>query len=110
MTIATDPIRTPQNTTTGLDGSRLPRELSEPMTIDAESAPVTKKTAVRTMASTASPTVSHCGVPSPFNIAKRAPSKEMVGAPSTIVAIPVPFSGVASLATREVPVPYSERV
>lgn len=47
----------------------MPRELIEPMTTEAESAPVMKKMEVRIIASTASPKVMTWGVPSLMNMA-----------------------------------------
>ena len=51
MMIATAPITEPQKITTHLDGSSVPRCDSVPVTIDAASAPETKKIATRIMTS-----------------------------------------------------------
>jgi hypothetical protein len=50
MMAAIAPITTPQNTTTQREGSMVPRCESVPMTIDAASAPDTKKIATRSIA------------------------------------------------------------
>ena len=52
MTAATAPVSTPQNTTVRRDGSIVPRSDSVPMTIEAASAPDTKKMPTRTMTRT----------------------------------------------------------
>ena len=49
MIAAAAPVATPQKITVNLLGSRVPRSLSEPMTIEAASAPDTKKIATSTM-------------------------------------------------------------
>ena len=52
MTAATAPVRVPQKITTPRRGCSAPLELSDPITMEAASAPVTKKIATRTMART----------------------------------------------------------
>ena len=52
ITAATAPIITPQKITIGLRGSSTPYELIDPMMIEAESAPVTKKMPTSTMINT----------------------------------------------------------
>ena len=48
----TAPVAAPQNTTVLRDGSMVPRSDNDPITIDAASAPETKKMATRTITST----------------------------------------------------------
>ena len=50
--IATPPIAVPQNATIARGGSRIPRHVSMPITIDAASAPLTKNTATSTITTT----------------------------------------------------------
>jgi hypothetical protein len=52
MIAATAPVSDPQNTTVGREGSIEPFSLRVPMTIDAASAPETKKMPTRMMTST----------------------------------------------------------
>lgn len=52
MIAATAPVATPQNTTVNLDGSILPRSDKVPITMDAASAPETKKMPTRIMTNT----------------------------------------------------------
>ena len=52
MAAATPPVATPQKITVLRVGSMVPRSLSVPITIDAASAPDTKKIATSTMTST----------------------------------------------------------
>ena len=52
MIAATAPVSAPQKMTVGLLGSVEPRSLSVPMTIEAASAPETKKMPTSTMTST----------------------------------------------------------
>ena len=87
MMAATAPVSTPQNTITRLEGSMRPSVLSEPMTIEAESAPVTKKMPIKTMARRAMANVTPGVDPKCLIRSNRAPWKSTDGTPSTIVTI-----------------------
>jgi hypothetical protein len=70
-------------------------ELSNPITREAASAPVTKKMPTRTIARMETAPAMALGSGRWWSRSKSAPSKEMVGFPSTILARPSVVSGVA---------------
>ena len=86
MTAATPPVAVPQKMTERRVGSSAPFSLSAPMTIDAESAPVTKKIAMRMTVTIMRITETAPGSGSAPSMSKRMRSKLMSGAPSTMYA------------------------
>lgn len=84
MTAATAPVATPQKTMRPRFGSSEPPSLSAPMTIEAESAPVTKKIAMRIAVRTVRANTNQSGNDSSPSSVNSTESKSSVGSPSTI--------------------------